>query len=170
MIEHRLIERIIPALKHEVESIEKGGEPDPVFIEKAVDFFRTYADRTHHGKEEDILFRELSEKKLNPKHKKIMDELIDEHRTGRKTVKALLKAKELNQAGRKEAVADIVTHLKSLIEFYPRHIEKEDKHFFISCMEYFSDEEKDAMLEESFRFDRRMIHEHYETVIEELGQ
>lgn len=52
MIEHRLIERIIPHMMREMHRIEKDGEPDPVFIEKAVDFFRTYADRTHHGKEE----------------------------------------------------------------------------------------------------------------------
>jgi len=27
-----------------------------------VDFFRTYADSTHHGKEEDILYRDLIKK------------------------------------------------------------------------------------------------------------
>ena len=30
---------------------------NPNFITAAVDFFRTYADRFHHGKEEGILFR-----------------------------------------------------------------------------------------------------------------
>ena len=34
-------------------------EVDPVFIDTAVDFIRTYADRCHHGKEEDLLFKAL---------------------------------------------------------------------------------------------------------------
>lgn len=99
-----------------------------------------------------------------------MEELIEEHRTGRKTVKALLAAKERYKIGEKKAVLDIIRHLKTLIEFYPKHIEKEDRHFFLPCMEYFSNKEKKEMLEESFQFDRRMIHEHYEKVLDELSK
>jgi hemerythrin-like domain-containing protein len=170
MIEHRLIERIIPHMRREVGRVEGGGEPDPVFIEKAVDFFRTYADRTHHGKEEDILFRELAKKSIPPDLKEIMEELIEEHEVGRKTVKALLAAKDRYQAGEKEAVQNIVKHLKTLIEFYPKHIEKEDKHFFLPCMKYFTQKEKAAMLAEAFEFDRRMIHEYYEKILREMNR
>jgi hemerythrin-like domain-containing protein len=35
-----------------------------------------YADRTHHGKEEDILFRDLEKKSLPPNHTKIINELV----------------------------------------------------------------------------------------------
>ncbi len=66
MIEHRLIEKIVPVLEKELERLNQGGVPDPLLIESAVDFFRTYADRTHHGKEEDILFRELKKKQFDP--------------------------------------------------------------------------------------------------------
>ena len=58
MREHRRIERMVEGLRGERESVRRGVV-DPVFIDNAVDFFRTYADRTHHGKEEDILFRDL---------------------------------------------------------------------------------------------------------------
>jgi hemerythrin-like domain-containing protein len=60
-----------------------------VFIDIAVDFIRTYADRTHHSKEEDILFRELAKKQLSPEHKKTMEELVDEHAFARKTTGCL---------------------------------------------------------------------------------
>jgi len=43
---------------------------------------------------------------------------------------------------------------KTLLDFYPRHIEKEDKHFFIPCMEYFSEAEKEAMLKEEWELIR----------------
>ncbi|MDF1568699.1 MAG: hypothetical protein RQ801_01175 [Spirochaetaceae bacterium] len=55
MIEHRVIERAVEILAVERKRLLSGGELDPVFIDKIVDFVRTYADQCHHGKEEDIL-------------------------------------------------------------------------------------------------------------------
>lgn len=57
--------------------------------------------------------------------------------------------------------------LEKLVKFYPVHIEKEDKHFFIPIMQYFSDAEQSAMLEEFWVFDKGMIHEKYKRVVEE---
>jgi hemerythrin-like domain-containing protein len=168
MIEHRLIERIVPVLKEELKRINEKNEVDPVLIETAVDFFRTYADRTHHGKEEDILFRELKKKQLSPEHQKIMDELIEEHVYARKTVGNLLKAKDSFQMGNKNALKDVIDRLNDLIELYPAHIYKEDKKFFIPVMDYFSKQEQDDMLEESWEFDKKMIHEKYENIVEKL--
>ena len=48
--------------------------------------------------------------------------------------------------------------VEKLVKFYPMHIEKEDKHFFISVMNYFSAKEQSAMLEQFWVFDRNMIH------------
>ena len=58
--------------------------------------------------------------------------------------------------------------LKTLTEFYPGHIEKEDKHFFFPIMEYFSKDEQDVMLAEFYEFDRNMIHEKYNKVAEAI--
>ena len=57
MIEHRLIERMLSVIKNVLGKIESENKVDPVLVDTAVDFIRIYADRTHHGKEEDILFR-----------------------------------------------------------------------------------------------------------------
>jgi len=51
--------------------------------------------------------------------------------------------------------------IRLLIDFYPKHIEKEDKHFFLPVMDYFSDQEKDAMLQEGYEFDSSLIHNEY---------
>jgi hemerythrin-like domain-containing protein/rubredoxin len=144
---------------------------DPVFIDQAVDFFRTYADRTHHGKEEDILFRDLKEKSLKPEHKIIMSELVSEHVYARKTVGELLEAKNRYLQGDGDAVHEVEERLHRLIELYPAHIEKEDRRFFYPVMEYFSPEEQEGMLQEFYVFDRNMIHERYGGVVErvELG-
>ena len=167
MWEHRLIEKMLTLFEKEIQRINAAGKVDPVFIDTAVDFIRTYADRTHHGKEEDILFERLAEKDLAPEHARIMNELIEEHKYGRKTVKELVAAKEQYLSGA-DTVSQIIKHMKALAEFYPRHIEKEDKHFFYPCMEYFSKAEQDSMLEAFWEFDRMMVHEKYKKLIEEL--
>ena len=104
----------------------------------AVDFIRVYADRTHHGKEEDILFRELKNKPLSAEDRRVMNELIEEHVFGRQTTKALVEANTRYRNGDETALADIADKLQTLIEFYPKHIEKEDKVFFPSSRTYFT--------------------------------
>jgi len=89
-----------------------------------VDLIRTYADRTHHGKEEEILFRDLSTKRIPDELAKIMNELIEEHKTARATVKKLVDAKEKYLEGDSSSVPVILACLKMLTEFYPKHIEK----------------------------------------------
>lgn len=169
MIEHRLIERMLVLIKGAITQIGSNGRVDPFFIDTAVDFIRMYADRTHHGKEEDILFRELGQKNMSSEDRQVMSELIEEHRFGRKTTKALIDANTRYRKGDRAALADIADNLKTLVDFYHKHIEKEDRVFFPKSRSYFTDEEDKAMLAEFWEFDRRMIHEKYKAVIEELG-
>ena len=170
MIEHRLIERMLSVIKNVLGEIESENEVDPVFVDIAVDFIRIYADRTHHGKEEDILFRELNKKTLTSEDSQIMKELIEEHVFGRQTTKALVEANNRYRKGDEGALPDIAAKLQTLIEFYPKHIEKEDKVFFPSARNYFTDEEDQAMLAEFWEFDRKMIHEKYQSVVETLEE
>jgi len=168
MVEHRLIERVIALAGHGVESIESTGEVDSVFIDTVVDFIRTYADRTHHGKEEDILFRELGKRELSANDLEVMTGLVEDHAAARAATGALAEANERYRKGDKSALADIGEKLKFLVGLYPNHIEKEDKVFFPAARTYFTDEEDRAMLAEFWEFDRKMIHEKYEAVVKRL--
>jgi len=169
MWEHRLIESMVSLMRKEIVTINEEREVRTEIIDIIVDFFRIYADRTHHGKEEDILFRELKKKKMDSQHETIMNELIEEHTYGRKTVGRLIDAKEHYLKDDSDALEKIVACLTELSEFYPRHIEKEDKRFFYPCLEYFSQVEQDEMLQEFWTFDRNMIHEKYRKIVEEHG-
>lgn len=170
MIEHRIIERMIGLIKNEVGNLKKSQIPNPVFIDTAVDFIRTYADQTHHGKEEDILFRELKKKTISEDHQRIMNELIQDHVFGRKITAELVKAKEQYFQGKREVLADIIAKMELLVDFYPKHIEKEDKHFFSPIMTYFSPKEQDSMLLEGQTYDRKMIHKKYDRLVSDLEQ
>jgi hemerythrin-like domain-containing protein len=117
MIEHRLIERMLSVIKTALAKIEFKHEIYPVFVDIAVDFIRVYADRTHHGKEEDILMRELKLKKLSADDQRIMTELIREHVLVRQTTALITNAND-----RTVMVTNCINHcannLKALIDFF----------------------------------------------------
>lgn len=168
MIEHRLIERMLIVIKDALLKIEYKHEIDPVFVDIAVDFIRVYADRTHHGKEEDILMRELKQKPLSASDKQVMNELIREHALVRQTTALISNANDRYRSGDEIALIVIANNLKTLIEFFPKHIEKEDKKFYPASRTYFTDEEDEAMLAEFGELDRKMVYEKYKAVVEKL--
>lgn len=168
MREHRLIERLLRLVEREVRGIEAGNPPDSRFIDQAVDFFRTYADACHHGKEEDILFRELEKKPLSEEERRILGELVSEHILGRNLVRRIHETNlEVSRCDRPAAAESLLPLLRKLVSFYPAHIEKEDKHFFFPIMRHFSRQEMDAMLAEFDSFERKLLHEKYERIVAE---
>jgi hemerythrin-like domain-containing protein len=168
MIEHRLIERVIDLLGERSGEAMERGQVDPVFIDVAVDFIRTYADRTHHGKEEDILFKDLATKDLSAEDSRIMQELVDEHVYARNTVRELVEANERYRRGDGDALATVLDRIAALVSLYPGHIAKEDKVFFPAAIKYLDRSEQDAMLQTMWEFDRGMIHEKYRSVVDQL--
>jgi hemerythrin-like domain-containing protein len=62
----------------------------------------------------------------------------------------------------------IIAKLSTLVDFYPKHIEKEDKVFFPASRPYLSKDKEQVMLEEFWEFDRKMIHEKYGKLVQEL--
>ena len=170
MIEHRLIEKMLSVFNKEIKKIRESKTVDPVIIDSFIDFIRVYADRTHHGKEEDILFKELENKDLNAEDKKIMQELEDEHTISRKNVKELIEAKRKFSEGDLKSADVIADKLSFLVEFYPVHIKKEDEVFFPATEKYFSKDELDKMLNDFWEFDKKMIHEKYNQLYESLSK
>ena len=168
MSEHRVIERMLAVLEEHLGMISETRSADPEVIDIATDFIRTYADRCHHGKEEDILFRRLADKPLDGELAEVMTGLLEDHVRGRAMTRGLAEANDRYRSGDVSALGEIESYLRKLIEFYPVHIEKEDRHFFKPCLEYFTDAEKHAMLMEFDEFDRALIHEKYRGIVEGL--
>jgi hemerythrin-like domain-containing protein len=167
MIEHRLIEKVLRVAERRAQSAE-ASDYDPIFIETIVDFVRTYADRTHHGKEEDILFAELAKVRLDPADAAMMADLVEEHRQARARVKSIVELNEAFKRGDAAAVPRIAEHVRWLATFYPVHIRKEDREFFPNTEQYFTSAQLGEMLERFWEFDRAMIHEKYRRVYEAI--
>ncbi len=158
--EHRLIERMVKLV-----DAKSKLAVDVDFLVVAVDFFRTFADKYHHGKEEGILFNALSHKWLSTENKKVMNELILEHAIARKTVNSLEASKEDHLKGNPKAIEEIKKSLFTLTQLYPAHIAKEDKIFFPAATKYFSKQEQEEMLNQFEEFTRDFTKRRYEQII-----
>lgn len=98
-----------------------------------------------------------------------MKELQEEHVLARDNVKALIEARQAYMDGDRTARETLVSRMRNLVDLYPKHIVKEDKDFFFPVMDYFSTDEQASMLERFWEFDRKMIHEKYQNIMEGLG-
>jgi hemerythrin-like domain-containing protein len=81
----------------------------------AVDFIRFYADKYHHAKEEEILFKYFDE------DLDILKVMHQDHQQARSHVKAILEALERHDK------AVIAKHLSAYGELLKEHIKKEDE-------------------------------------------
>jgi len=173
MMEHRIIEKLMPPIRQAVEAGRRDGRIDLRFVDLVLDFIRTYADRCHHGKEEGVLFKALEGKPLAAEHRATLNELVEEHKMGRQRVRELRESAEAyrragGDRGDGDALPIILDRLEFLATFYPGHIQKEDHEFFLPVMDYFDDAEKAAMIEAEREFDQGLIHELYREKVESL--
>lgn len=167
MREHRLIERVVALLRAEVAAIDQRSAANTQLIATAAEFLHTYADLCHHGKEEDILFRDLADKPMTPGDAQVTRRLTEDHRQGRILVGTLVDANRLYADGETGALGEIRSAASALVELYPRHIATEDRVFFKPAMEYFTEDERAEMLREYADFDQRLIHDVYRKVVED---
>jgi hemerythrin-like domain-containing protein len=169
MVEHRVIEQIVGVLQGQLNGIAVAGRIDSGVIDDCLDFLRVYADRTHHGKEEDILFRRLSGRPLTLEHRALLEELLQEHAICRETTERLAAANGAHRTGDSLSLAAVRDELRTLVDLYPDHIAKEDRVFFPAIAAYLGEDEEQAMLAEFNEFDRHMIHEKYRSLARRLA-
>lgn len=86
--EHEVILRALALLERLGRALEAGKAVDPKLRAWLVDFFRTFADRCHHGKEEQHLFPLLERHGL-PRAGGPVGVMLMEHEEGRALVRAI---------------------------------------------------------------------------------
>lgn len=168
LAEHDLIRRVVTVLDRESERIGEGRDVDPAFIDRMVDFIYTYAERVHHGKEEEVLFRELDSRPLSPEHRQMMERLVRDHVEMRHLAEDLVEAREEYAEGGEEALQTVKDTIDRLNDLYPDHFQTEEQTFFPAAQSYLDDSEEEAILEAMRLHDRAMIHEKYGALVENL--
>jgi len=113
--EHVLIKRWVALIPEVIKNLEVESEEGRQLILDGVDFIRSYADKYHHAKEEEILFKYFDE------DLDILKVMHEDHKQARSHVKAILEALD-----RKDKAA-IGKHFNAYGDLLSEHIIKEDE-------------------------------------------
>lgn len=170
--EHKVIERMLDVLRVASDRLERGEEVSMDVFREAVDFIRNFADRCHHGKEEETLFPVLEERGI-PREGGPIGVMLTEHEQGRGFVGALTEAVERYARGDEAAKAVIIENARGYVNLLRQHIPKEDTVLFPMVDRLLGDEDQRRLLERFEEVEEERIgkgkHQHYiDLVYEEL--
>lgn len=168
--EHTLILQALDGLERKLAALEAGAAPDRTYCEKAVKFIRTFADKCHHGKEEDLLFKTMVDRGF-PLQGGPIAVMLSEHETGRAYVREMAEASA--GVGQDPAATEkIIRNGRAYIQLLRPHIDKENMILYPMADNILSPEDQ-AQLGKSFeRFETEKVgadvHEAMLTLLEEL--
>lgn len=149
--EHRVIEKMLSVLEVFCKEIEEGNFKKEE-AEKFIDFFRIFADKCHHGKEEDMLFPEM-EKAGIPKEGGPIGVMLFEHTQGRNFIKGM------DSGVRENDTEKFVENARNYINLLKEHIYKEDNILFNIAEAHLSSEKQDELSERFEKFEKEHIGE-----------
>jgi len=168
--EHRVIERMINLLKVASEKLNSGEDVSAEIFRKSIDFIRTFADKCHHGKEENILFNEMESRGM-PREGGPIGIMLMEHDEGRRFVKGLAEAIEKYEKYNKDAQNEIIRNALGYAELLTQHIFKEDNILYPMADQMFSNEDQKELIERFDKVEQEMgegIHHKYVELVEKL--
>lgn len=148
MDEHALIVRMLNVLREMGGRLQSGKRPDAADLDAALDFISTFADHSHHGKEEDLLFPAM-ERAGFPRESGPVGVMLMEHRQGREFVSALRLAVSDLKAGLPAAAGDAARAIAGYANLLEHHILKENNVLYPMAMSALP-EEAWANLAQSF--------------------
>ncbi|MCM8810596.1 MAG: hemerythrin domain-containing protein [Candidatus Omnitrophica bacterium] len=165
--EHEVIKVVLNVIEKICQKIKKGENIEVKDLEDIIDFIRTFADKCHHGKEEDLLFVEM-EKSGVPKEGGPIEEMLEEHEKGRDYVR------KLTEAIKKNDKKQILDNALGYVELLRQHIDKEDNILYMIADMHLSEEKQKELIEKFEQVEEKKIgkglHEKYHHLVEKLNR
>lgn len=173
MEEHRAIERMLGIVEAVCRRLEAGQDVPAGDLEEIIEFIQVFADRCHHGKEEDLLFAEM-EKAGIPRQGGPIGVMLVEHEQGRAHVRAVKEAVAAYKAGDRSVIPTIVRSALGYVSLLQQHIYKEDNILYRMADMHLSDEQERRLLEGFERVEQERIgpgrHEAFHALLDRLEQ
>jgi len=144
MEEHRVIEQVLNCLDRMADCCDAGAPLDLESAASAIDFFRVFADRCHHGKEEDLLFP-LMEQKGFSREQGPTGVMLEEHERGRRHVRGMADALKELSLGDLAGKILFVEHARAFVRLLREHINKEDHCLFPMANQALSEVDQDQL-------------------------
>lgn len=142
--EHRVIEQVLNCLERMVCTAGASGILDGESAVQAVEFFRMFADKCHHGKEEARLFP-LMEARGFSRDNGPTGVMLAEHEMGRHHVGGMAAEIENAARGDAEALHRFSQHAESYIALLREHIQKEDHCLFSMANQVLTPEDQSRL-------------------------
>lgn len=172
--EHKNIRRMLKVVRNVCYRVMTKDEYDISDLPKIIDFIRSYADKHHHGKEEDILFQTMNKEIERLSKSGAITGMYIEHDMGRLYISNLDKALEKFKQGDDEARLDIIANGISYTDLLDRHIEKENTAMYKFAENMLNDSSKAFIEEESKKIEdeatKNGIQEKYLSIVKELEE
>lgn len=159
--EHKAILKFVSVLRKKCCDILEGREVDDCLFRECIEFARNYADKHHHGKEEQILFKVMLEKLGTAADKIIRNGMFVEHDLGRFYLSELEKAlQDYKESQSTEKKLDIISNAAGYADLLERHIAKEDSVVFQFGKRSLSEADKKMVDDETVLFEEEARGQH----------
>jgi hemerythrin-like domain-containing protein len=121
--EHRVIEQVLDCLERIADRARAAEGFDRDNASDVLEFLRVFADRCHHGKEEDRLFPAMIEKGI-PREVGPVAVMLNEHDVGREAIRGMQGAVDGDDP------STFARHADEYVSLLREHIQKEDAILF----------------------------------------
>jgi len=153
--EHKNILKVVEALNKETEKLKLEEEINKAFFAEVIEFIKNYADKFHHAKEEEILFKEFNKACEEGRlHCNPIEQMMHEHEIGRKFVKEMIEGLEKEDKSKLKNGANGYTNLLK------EHIFKEDNILYPMANEALNKQEED-MLKKFWQVEKEKINAYH---------
>jgi len=155
MHEHRIIEKVMNALDRYTEKVEAGEDVPIADVSSFARFFREFADRCHHGKEENILFERMAASGFS-KEAGPLAVMYHEHTMGRQHGKAIGEVGEQTE-WTPELRAKFVDNARKYSPLLRSHILKEDSILYPMAIRQLGASEMESIAKECDAFEENVM-------------
>lgn len=154
--EHKVILKVLDVLERVGLAASNDGALDLEDARRLVEFFRTFADRCHHGKEEAHLFPAMEARGF-PRQAGPIAVMLYEHDQGRGQVRQMAAAIDRIAAGNGAGYQEFAQAALGFVALLRDHIFKEDNVLFRMADEALEPQEQARLLEVFRRVEQEEI-------------
>lgn len=169
--EHRIIAKAVSVTQEFLTEIKSGTSIRPKRYWMLIDFWSTFADIVHHGKEEQVLFPAIEQHGGSSKFGDTIDQLVEEHMQLLGYISNLRRTAKPMFTGDKTARKQVIRCLKDYVKLTAPHIQLEDTELFPAAATLIPEKEMARLAKEFKAMDTRtrpQVHSHYERLLENL--
>jgi hemerythrin-like domain-containing protein len=170
-MEHQIIAVAVSVTQEFLKEIKAGPPIRPKRYWMLIDFWSTFADIVHHGKEEQVLFPAIDKQGGGSDFGDTIDQLVEEHMQLLRLISDLRRNAKPMFTGDKKAREKVIRCLDDYVRITTPHIQLEDTELFPAAATLFSKKEMARLAKEFKAMDARtrpQVHSYYRKLLDSL--